>query len=249
MKALLLSSALLMAPVAALAFDLNAMTDAEREAFGREVRSYLLENPQVLREVIEALEVAEQAQQAEADETMVTANEADLFNDGFSWVGGNPEGDVTIVEFIDYRCGFCRRAHPEVSELIESDGNIRLIVKEFPILGEQSLVASRFAIATLQTEGNDAYKAAHDHLIGVDTELNDATLREIAEEIGIDADKVIAAMEAPEVDGLIAQNRALAQRMQINGTPTFVMAGQLVRGYLPLDGMRQLVAEARQATE
>lgn len=249
MKALLLSSALLMAPVAALAFDLNAMTDAEREAFGREVRSYLLENPQVLREVIEALEIAEQAQQAEADETMVTANEADLFNDGFSWVGGNPEGDVTIVEFIDYRCGFCRRAHPEVSELIESDGNIRLIVKEFPILGEQSLVASRFAIATLQTEGNDAYKAAHDHLIAVDTELNDATLREIAEEIGIDADKVIAAMEAPEVDGLIAQNRALAQRMQINGTPTFVMAGQLVRGYLPLDGMRQLVAEARQATE
>ncbi|MEO1307312.1 MAG: DsbA family protein, partial [Pseudomonadota bacterium] len=87
------------------------------------------------------------------------------------------------------------------------------------------------------------------HSVRCPRRSGDATLREIAEEIGIDADKVIAAMEAPEVDGLIAQNRALAQRMQINGTPTFVMAGQLVRGYLPLDGMRQLVAEARQATE
>ena len=245
MKALLLSTALVLAPMTAAALDLSDMSPAEKEAFGAQVRAYLMENPQVLREVIEVLEQRQEAEQAAADQALVAANAADLYDDAASWVGGNPEGDITIVEFIDYSCGFCRRAHPEATELVESDGNIRLIVKEFPILGEQSLVASRFAIAALQTEGPEAYKAAHDKLITLDGEVNETALRQIADEAGMDTDSVMAAMTDPEIDGVIAQNRALAQRLQINGTPTFVMAGQMIRGYIPLDGMRELVSAAR----
>jgi protein-disulfide isomerase len=152
---------------------------------------------------------------------------------------------VTIVEFLDYRCGFCRRAHPEVEALIAADSNIRLIVKEFPILGEQSVISSRFAVATLQLAGDDAYKAAHDALIAVRGELDERALRQIAVGLGLDADAILAHMGSDEVSQVIADNRALGQRLQINGTPSFVFADQVMRGYLTLDQMQALVEDAR----
>ncbi|MCA1777303.1 MAG: DsbA family protein [Loktanella sp.] len=101
------------------------MTDAEREDFRAEVRAYLLDNPEVIMEAVGVLEQREQSAQAEADIAMAQENAELLYNDPTSWVGGNPEGDITIVEFLDYRCGYCKQAHPEVTQLIESDGNIR----------------------------------------------------------------------------------------------------------------------------
>ena len=141
----------------AKALDLTQMTDEERAIFREEVRAYLMDNPEVIMEAVAVLEAREAEAQAQADLSLVSDNAADIFDDGFSWVGGNPDGDITLVEFLDYRCGFCKRAHGEVAKLLESDGNIRLIVKEFPILGEQSLLASRFAVATKQVAGDDAY--------------------------------------------------------------------------------------------
>lgn len=229
----------------AMALDLDAMSDTERAAFGEAVRSYLMENPQVIMEAVQALEDNQAANQAEQDIALVAANAGALFDDGYSWVGGNPEGDVTIVEFIDYRCGYCRRAHGEVAELLQSDGNIRLIVKELPILGEASVLSSRFAVAVKQLEGDDAYKTAHDALITFGGDVTDRSLRRLAESLGFEADAVLERMDSDAVTQEIAETRALAQRLQINGTPTFVMGDQLVRGYVPLDGMRQIVAQER----
>ena len=96
-------------------------------------------------EAVQILEDRQAAQEAEAGAGMIATNAEALFDDGYSYIGGNPEGDVTLVEFLDYRCGYCKRAHPEVAELLAGDGNIRLIVKEFPILGEESTLSSRFA--------------------------------------------------------------------------------------------------------
>lgn len=127
-------AALLATPVAA--DGLTDMTDAERAAFGDEVRAYLLENPQVLMEALSVLEQREQQAQAASDQELVAQFSEQLFNDGYSWVDGPADADVTVVEFMDYRCGYCRRAHPEVQQLLDSDANVRLIVKEFPILGE-----------------------------------------------------------------------------------------------------------------
>ena len=132
----------------AAAMDLKALTDEERALFRAEVRAYLMDNPQVIMEAVELLQAREAEQQAQADLNLVADNADALFNDGYSWVGGNPEGDITLVEFLDYRCGYCKRAHGEVAKLLESDGNIRLIVNELPILGEQAVIASRFAVAT-----------------------------------------------------------------------------------------------------
>lgn len=229
----------------ALATDLTEMTEAERDAFGAAVRAYLMENPQVIIEAVNELERRQQAAQGDRDLDLIAANRGDIFDDGFSHVGGNPEGDVTLVEFIDYRCGYCRKAHEEVKELIESDGNIRFIVKEFPILGPDSLESSKFAIAVLEVAGDAAYESAHDALIKLGGTVNETALRRLAETLGLDAEAVLAEMESDRVAQRIAETRALAQRLQINGTPTFVLEDSLLRGYLPLDAMRQVVAQER----
>ena len=241
--AALLATTLLATP--ALAFDMNDMSDAERSVFREEIRAYLMENPEVIIEAVNALEERKAAEQAAADDSLVTDNADAIFSDGYSWVGGNPDGDITVVEFLDYRCGYCRRASDEVEELIASDGNIRFIVKEFPILGEASVTSSRFAIATRLVAGDDAYKAAHDALIALNTDLSEPVLRRLADTLGVDADAVLAKMDDEEVSQIIADTRALAQKLRINGTPTFVMGEELVRGYVPLDAMKSIVANER----
>ncbi|WP_299692938.1 DsbA family protein [uncultured Tateyamaria sp.] len=229
----------------ASALDLTQMTDEERAIFREEVRAYLLDNPQVIMEAVAVLEEREAAAQAQADQSLVSDNAADIFDDGFSWVGGNPEGDITLVEFLDYRCGFCKRAHTEVAKLLETDGNIRLIVKEFPILGEQSLLASRFAVATKQIAGDDAYKGVNDALMAMNGDVNMRALRRMAATFGLDADAIEAQMDSAEVTDEIRRTRALAQRLQITGTPTFVLEDELLRGYLPYDEMQALVNDKR----
>lgn len=235
--------AALASPVAAL--DLAAMTEAETDAFGVAVRAYLMDNPQVLIEVIGLLEAQEEAATAAADNAMALANADALFNDPSSWVGGNPDGDVVMVEFMDYRCGYCKRAFEEVAALLETDGNIRFIVKEFPILGEQSVMASQFAIAVLQLHGDAAYADVHDALMTIESDISTATLSRLAEAFLLDPAPIITHMASPEVAAVIAENRALADAMQISGTPTFVLEGQMLRGYVPLAQMQALVAEVR----
>lgn len=229
----------------ALALDLDSMTSDERAAFGDAVREYLMENPQVIMEAVAVLEAREADAQAEADRARVAANADALFDDGVSYVGGNPEGDVTLVEFLDYRCGFCKRAHPVVAQLLEEDANIRLVIKEFPILGEQSVLASRFAVATRRVAGDDAYKALSDALMEFGGEITMPALARMAETLGLDVEAISAEMEAEEVTAELRANRALAQTLGITGTPTFVMEDHLIRGFLPFEELVALVEDQR----
>ncbi|WP_300058052.1 DsbA family protein [uncultured Roseobacter sp.] len=238
--------ALLALALPASALDLQSMTEEERDLFRSEVRSYLMDNPEVIMEAVQALEARQAEAQAQADLTLVSDHAEAIFDDGFSFVGGNPEGDITLVEFMDYRCGFCKRAYGEVEKLLESDGNIRFIVKEFPILGEQSLLASRFAIATRQLEGDDAYKALHDALMEFNGDITLPALRRLSDTYGLDAEAIEARMDDESVTEEIRKTRALAQQLQITGTPTFVMHDEMLRGFLPYDQMKDLVAEKRE---
>ena len=234
------------APIAqAQDIDFSEMTPEQTEAFGAQVRAYLMENPEVIMEAVSQLEAKQAQQQAANDEQLVADNADALFRDGYSYVGGNPDGDVTIVEFSDYRCGYCRRAFPEVEELLESDGNIRFILKEFPILGEASVTSSRFAIATMLEAGPEAYKSIHDALMTLEGEPSEPVLRKLAGTLGLDADAIIARMSDEEITQRIQETRALAQRMQINGTPSFVFGDQMLRGHVPLENMRDVVEEIR----
>ncbi|WP_299076022.1 DsbA family protein [uncultured Ruegeria sp.] len=239
----LLGLSLLTSPAQAL--DLNAMTETEKAEFGAQVREYLLENPDVIIEAINILEQRNAAAEAETDKELVAANVDELFNDGYSWVGGNPEGDITLVEFMDYRCGYCRRAVPEVASLLSEDGNIRLVIKEFPILGDASVLSSRFAVATKHVAGDDAYKQVHDALLEFSGDPSEVTLRRISDGLGLDSDAIIAAMDSEQVTDEISQTRALAQRMQISGTPSFVLGTEMLRGYLSADQMLQIAEGVR----
>ena len=241
-KTLIGITAMMMTSTAALA----EMTEAERESFRAEVRAFLLENPEVLVEAMDVLQTKQDQEAASRDLKMMRDNADLIYRDANSWAGGNLEGDITIVEFVDYRCGYCRKAHDEVAELVESDGNIRLVMKEFPILGEQSTLSSQFAIAVRQLHGDDAYKAAHDALITLRGDATPETLARLASELGHDPAAIAERMKAPEVQAIIDTNHALGTMMEINGTPTFIVDETMVRGYVPLDGMRQIVAGQRE---
>jgi protein-disulfide isomerase len=249
MRPLLLASALALAlPAAAqevAPLQSSPFSDAERAALHAEIRAYLLANPELLMEMMQLLEARQQAEQTRADQDLVAANAPELFDDGFSYVAGNPEGSFTVVEFLDYQCGFCRRAQPEVRELLASDGDIRLIVKEMPILGPGSELAAKAAVATLISEGPEAYATLHDRLMQTKGKIDDALLDKALVESGLDPAAIRVAMEDPEVERRLAETRALAQKLAIAGTPTFVFENRMVRGYLPLEQMKGLVAELR----
>jgi len=250
MRRLLAGTALTLATaLPVMAEGLTNMTDAEREVFRAEVRAYLLDNPEVLIEVMNELELRDQAAAAERDKQILAEQSAAIFEDPASWVGGNPEGDITVVEFLDYRCGYCRKAWQEVDQLVEGDGNIRFVIKEFPILGEQSVLSSRFAIAVLQLHGNEAYKQAHDALLSLRADATPEALERVAADLGLDAAPLMERMNAPEVTKVIEDNHRLAQIMEVSGTPTFVVGGTMVRGYVPLEAMQQIVDEQRKAKE
>lgn len=236
-----LFAAALLAASPVLADGLTDMTDAERAAFREEVKAYLMENPDVIIEAMTVLQQREDAAAADRDLQMLADNKDAIFNSAADWVGGNPQGDITLVEFMDYRCGYCRKAYEEVEELVKSDGNIRFVMKEFPILGEQSLLSSQFALAVKMLYGEEAYKAAHDALITLRGDATPETLATLATQLGHDPAAVSAKMADPAVMDVIKANHELATTMEINGTPTFVIDQTMVRGYVPLDGMRQIV--------
>ena len=228
----------------------NASIDvSDRDSLRNENRAYLLDHPEVIFEAVAEYERRQQNAQADMDLALVEINAQDIFRDGHSWVAGNPEGDITLVEFMDYRCGYCRRAQPAVEELIGTDGNIRLVIKEFPILGPQSEVMSRFAVAVQQIGGDEPYASVHNALMAWEGDITPDDLHGMASDLGLDADAVLAAMNSDEVNAILSENRALAQRLQISGTPTFIMgggeSGEMMRGYLPLDQMQANVARLR----
>ncbi|ETD84553.1 DsbA family protein [Rhodobacter capsulatus] len=241
--AALTMAAVLGTPAAAL--DLSAMSAADKAAFGEAVKAYLMENPEVLVEAINKLEERQQAAQADNDKVLVQTNADDIFHFAGDWVGGNPEGDVTMVEFIDYKCTYCKKAYEVVDEVLKKDGKIRFVVKEFPILSDQSVLAARFAVATRQVAGDAAYEKVHDALMAVRGDITLDSLQRLAEERKIDAKAVLAQMNSEEVTAVLRANAQLAERMAIAGTPAFVVGGQLLRGYAPAEVMAQIVADER----
>jgi protein-disulfide isomerase len=234
-----------MAPLGAGALDLDSLDDGQRAAFRAEVRAYLLENPEVLLEAIAVLEERQSAAQSDDEATLIAANAQALFENPTAWAGGNPEGDVTLVEFLDYNCGFCRRAHPEVMELLEFDDNVRLVLIEMPILGPDSELAARFALAVRQTAGDAAYGEVHDRLMGSTGPVGAAVLTRVAVDMGLDMAVLEPVMQGPEVTAILGENLALAQRLGISGTPTFVVGDRMLRGYVPLADMLDIVDEVR----
>lgn len=219
-------------------------SDREKAEIDAQIREYILENPEI---IVEAMQVLEQRQQEDArrgDREKLARLGDEIRNDGYSFVGGNPDGDVTVVEFLDYRCPYCQRAHESVKALLAADGDIRLVVKEFPILGPESTFAARAAMA-VQRQSEDLYAAFNDAMMTHRGDLSAAAVERIAGEIGADVEKMTVDMEAPEIAENIRRTFALARELEINGTPGFVIGDEIVRGFVPYDQLRELVEDTR----
>lgn len=245
LAALSLSAALAL-PVAAGAapLDLSNMSEADRAAFGEQVRTYLLENPEVIMEVLEELEQRRAMAAEQADRALISDNAGRIFEDGFSYVAGNPQGDVTLVEFLDYRCGYCKRAQPEVEALLERDPNLRLVVKEFPILGPDSVSAGKMALAALELD-RTRFGPLHDALMAYKGNLTEQAAYRLAAEHGYDTDRLREVADSTRIDDRLQQNYQLAQALGLQGTPAFIVGNQILRGFLPADQLAAAVEEAR----
>ena len=238
--AILLATSIAATPaVAETTFDAS-----QREEIEKIIRSYLVENPAVLQEALAALEKKQEQDQLIAEQRAVDDNKELLFNSPLSFVAGNPDGDVTLVEFFDYNCGYCKRSLADILELIESDPKLRVVFKEWPVLGEGSVDAARVATAVFR---QGPYMDFHLAMMGSRAPANKETALATAERLGYDMDRIKEDLADPQLDAAIAESYALSNALELGGTPTFVVGNEVVRGAVGIDQMRQKIAQAREA--
>lgn len=241
--ALFVAAPLALAPAAPTAA--QEITAEQKAAFEKRVREYILENPEIIVEAMQVLERRQERDKRAADRALLSRLSDEILNDGFSYVGGNPDGDVTVVEFLDYRCGYCKQAHEGVQALIEADKNVRYVIKEFPILGPESTFAARAALAAHRMD-EGKYAEFNDALMRHRGDLDQNAVMRIADSIGLDANRLAEELEEPEIAEQIRRTYALARNLEINGTPGFIIGDEIVRGYVPYDTLRELVETARE---
>jgi protein-disulfide isomerase len=230
---------LTMTLAAALPAAAQEMTPEEVKRLALEA---ILENPEIVMEAVELLQQREEDAAAAAAQATLSEERAALERDPNAPVIGNPDGDVTVVEFFDYNCPYCRRALEQVDALIERDDQVRVVFREWPILGEGSVFAARAALASRE---QGLYEAFHDAMMGARGRLDEASVMEIAREVGLDLARLRADMEAPEVKAHIEQSFALARSLGFSGTPSFVVGDELAPGLVDADQLHAMVEAAR----
>ncbi|MDE4099921.1 DsbA family protein [Phaeobacter gallaeciensis] len=241
----------LKAPILALAMaallPVPALSQELDEARVRElVLETIRENPEIVMEAVALLEKQQADAQAETQAEVLRSQRDLIERDPNAPVLGNPEGDVTVVEFFDYNCPYCRRVKPEVRALIEEDPNIRLVYREWPILGDGSVFAAKAALAA-RAQGK--YEEFHWAMMAIKGRAQEATVLRVAEEVGLDLEQLKKDMEAPEVAEHIATSMRLTQALGFNGTPSFVVGDALVPGFVEKDQLSELVSTARDRAE
>lgn len=239
-RSALAALALLAVPLTAPAA--QSLSDAQRRDVETIVRDYIMKNPEVIIEAVEQLRNREKVEAEERAKKALVANRSRIFEDPTSPVVGNPKGDVTVVEFFDYSCGYCKAVQADVSRLVKDDRNLRLVFKEFPILGPGSVVASKAALAA-RMQGK--YAEMHDALMEHRGQFDEATVLRYARSVGADPDRLKKDMESPEVKAILEANHALAEELNIRGTPGFIFGDELVPGAIKYEEMKRLVAAVR----
>ncbi|MDT0683762.1 DsbA family protein [Roseicyclus sp. F158] len=233
---------------ALLAFPLAGTANAHEDLTEDRVRELVLEtirqNPQIVMEAVAILEAQQSAEQAEQSRNALSVQREALESAENAPVIGNPDGDVTVVEFFDYNCPYCRRATAEVNALLEEDDDVRVVLREWPILSEGSVFAARAALAARE---QGLYEAFHNALMTMAGRADEPTVMRVAEEVGLDTEQLRADMESPEVDAHIQQSLDLAQSIGFSGTPSFVIGEEMAPGFVERAALAEMVEAARDA--
>ena len=230
--------------IAAPASAAPPLTPDQRQAVEQVIHDYLMNNPKFLVEVLKSAQEKMDQEEAEQAKQAVGERRDELIADPTSPVGGNPEGDVTIVEFFDYRCPYCKQVEPALAALLHNDPKLRIVYKEFPILGPDSVYASRVALAA-RKQGK--YEPFHAAMMAAKGQINDEVVLKVAASVGLDVARVKSDMESSEVDIAIQRAYALAQALQIHGTPAFVIGGEIAPGAADIGRLKEMVAAARKS--
>ncbi|MFD0987586.1 DsbA family protein [Methyloligella solikamskensis] len=209
------------------------------------VRDYLVNNPEILVDMSQELDERQQQAQAEQQKQGIGENADEIFRSDYSYVGGNPDGDVTVVEFFDYNCGFCKRALPDVVKLTEEDDTVRVVFKELPIFGEDSEDAARAALAAKE---QGKYFEMHQRLYNDPGKANKGKALAIAKDMGLDVEKLKEDMESDKVDAALEENMKIAQAIGLQGTPLYLVGDEMIAG-APDDLFEQLEANVAKIRE
>jgi protein-disulfide isomerase len=227
----------------AAAAPVSAQFDAkERRSIEDIVREYILNNPEIISEAIGRLRERERVAREQSQRQALATSAARLYKNPLTPENGNPNGDVVVVEFFDYQCGYCKRVFPTFMKILESDRKLRVLWKELPILGPVSRYAARAAMAA---DKQGKYFEYHVALMELRGRLNEKRVLSTAQSIGIDMKRLARDMAAPEIEKYLDETQALATALGINGTPAFLFGDQLVPGAIDEARMRALIAAAR----
>lgn len=219
-----------------------AFTPAQRGEIVTIMRDALRTDPTLLRDAIAAMQRQETQHEEEAARTAIALLGTALTQESGDPVAGNPHGDVTLVEFYDVRCPYCRRMLPVLAELLKREPGLRVVYKDLPILGPPSVLGAR---ALLAAQKQDGYFRLHDVLMAGPPEVDMARLQAAAAGVGLDWDRLQRDMAAPDVQARIAANLALGQKLHIEGTPAYIIGGKMIAGAVDLAELQGAVTEAR----
>jgi protein-disulfide isomerase len=215
---------------------------ASNQALEQVIEQYIRTHPEVIEQSLQALDTKRQEDERQRSKMALVTRQSDLLQDPSSPVSGNPAGEVTLVEFFDYRCGYCKRVAAAVTQLQKDDARVKVVYKDLPILGETSELAAKAALAS---KAQGKHQVFHEALLAANGDITKDSILSIAGEVGLDATRLEIDMAHPEWQTVIDRNRALARDLGINGTPGFIVGTELVPGALDLNGLKDLVARAR----
>ncbi len=223
-----------------------SFNDTQKTEIEKIIRDYLVTHPEVLQEAIGELDKRQAAADTEKAKAAVAANAATLFGSERQVVLGNTKGDVTLVEFFDYNCGFCKGALPALMDLMKDDGNLKVVLKEFPVLGPGSVEAAKVAVAVrMQDKTGKKYLDFHQKLLGGRGKADKARAVAVAKEVGLDMARLEKDMASDEVRVTLEEDLKLAETLGLNGTPSYVVGDEVVVGAVGLDALRSKIALAR----
>jgi protein-disulfide isomerase len=223
-----------------------AFSEQQRQAIGEIVREYLLKNPEILQEVMAELEKRQTEQQHAAQQSALTEHRQALMNAPHSFVAGNPAGDVTLIEFFDYNCGYCKRALGDLRSLVKGDPKLRIVLKDFPVLGPDSVEASRVALAVKNQLQSDKLFDYHVKVMETRGRVNGERAMAVAKEMGVDMARLQKDMEAADIRAALQENVGLGDKLGLSGTPAFIIGNEVIAGAVGLEPLKQVIASVRQ---
>jgi protein-disulfide isomerase len=224
----------------------QSFSPAQRSDIEAIVKEYLIAHPEVLQEALRALEKHQADAEAAKHQAALKQYSSTIFSSPRQVVLGNPHGDVTMVEFFDYNCGYCKRALSDMLDLLQTDSNLRVVLKEFPVLGEGSTEAAHVAVAVrMQDKSGKAYLDFHRRLLGGRGPADRARALAAAKAAGLDMARIEKDMSAPEVKATLAESFQLADALGLTGTPSYIIGSKVIVGAVGLPQLKENVNEAR----